>query len=154
MTIAEAKRSKDDVLYTRLMAWRGISEGDGTSGGYAQFQTCDKCKRTTDDDGKPVYCRGFVSEAMWCFECFLAYGDPPRRAPVERKPGGNNSEVERTEGQLTVVARIMEMRGEGMGYPKIAALLNEAGVPTFGRPGAKWHGPTVRNIVLKQNGQS
>jgi hypothetical protein len=59
-----------------------------------------------------------------------------------------------TTEQKKVVARIIKLRKSGKGYPAIAAALNEARVPTFGREGATWYGPTVRHICIRELGSA
>lgn len=43
--------------------------------------------------------------------------------------------------------RIVSMRSRGQSFTKIAETLNREGVPTM-RGGSRWHGGTVRTIVL------
>jgi hypothetical protein len=58
-----------------------------------------------------------------------------------------------TPAQQKVVARIVELRKSGKGYPAIAAELNKAKTPTFGK-GAQWYGPVVRHICIRELGSA
>jgi DNA invertase Pin-like site-specific DNA recombinase len=49
------------------------------------------------------------------------------------------------EGEGTALERMRALRGEGMGFDRIAAQLNAEGVPT--RTGKQWHGVVVNRIV-------
>jgi len=51
-----------------------------------------------------------------------------------------------------ILQRISELRDGGMGFDRIAATLNNEGVPTR-RRGSRWHGMTV-NQILKSRGLS
>lgn len=46
--------------------------------------------------------------------------------------------------------RIVSMRERGQSFTKIAETLNREGVPTM-RGGTRWHGGTVRTIVLAES---
>jgi DNA invertase Pin-like site-specific DNA recombinase len=49
------------------------------------------------------------------------------------------------EGEDKAVERMRALRGEGMGFDRIAAQLNTEGVPT--RTGKPWHGVVVNRIL-------
>jgi hypothetical protein len=51
-----------------------------------------------------------------------------------------------------VVAQIIALRQQGLGYPRIAKQLNEEGVATFG--GGTWYAPVVRGICVKHFGSA
>jgi hypothetical protein len=70
-----------------------------------------------------------------------------------RRPiGGHTLARTYTADEKKVVAHIVKLRRSGKGYPAIANALNEKGVPTFGRKGAHWFGPTVRAVCLREFG--
>jgi len=54
-------------------------------------------------------------------------------------------------GEVAVIERMTALRGEGMGFDRIAAKLNEDGVKP--RRGARWHGLTI-NKILTGKGRS
>lgn len=77
---------------------------------------------------------------------FLAGGVPygKRLGPVV---DGRKTLVD-DESEVTIRDnRILPMRAEGMGYYKIARILNHEGVPARG--GGKWWHTTVRNVCLR-----
>jgi hypothetical protein len=47
--------------------------------------------------------------------------------------------------ELKHIAKMIELRQQGFGYHKIAAMLNSMGIPTKNRK--KWHATTVMNIL-------
>jgi transposase len=47
-----------------------------------------------------------------------------------------------------VIMTIVEMRDDGMSFPKIARFLSKVGIPTKKR-GHKWHPEVVRQIYMK-----
>jgi DNA invertase Pin-like site-specific DNA recombinase len=49
------------------------------------------------------------------------------------------------EGEGVALERIKALRAEGMGFDRVAAKLNEEGVPT--RTGKAWHGIVVNRIL-------
>jgi hypothetical protein len=49
------------------------------------------------------------------------------------------------EGEDEALKRIKALRAEGLGFDRIAARLNEEGVPT--RTGKPWHGVVVNRIL-------
>jgi DNA invertase Pin-like site-specific DNA recombinase len=49
------------------------------------------------------------------------------------------------EGEATALGRINALRAEGMGFDRVAAKLNEEGVPT--RTGKPWHGGVINRIL-------
>ena len=49
------------------------------------------------------------------------------------------------DGEAEVLNRIKALRAEGLGYDRLAARLNEEGVPT--RTGKPWHGVVVNRIL-------
>ncbi|MBZ5584233.1 MAG: recombinase family protein [Acidobacteriia bacterium] len=49
------------------------------------------------------------------------------------------------EGEAEAVERMKALRAEGMGFDRVAAKLNEAGIPT--RTGKPWHGVVVNRIL-------
>jgi len=49
------------------------------------------------------------------------------------------------EGEAEALGRVKALRAEGLGFDRIAAKLNEEGVPT--RTGKPWHGVVVNRIV-------
>ena len=49
--------------------------------------------------------------------------------------------------EQATVARLVELRHQGLGYHKVAVVLNEEGRPT--KRGAPWQAMTVRNIYLR-----
>ncbi|MGO9242867.1 MAG: recombinase family protein [Bryobacteraceae bacterium] len=57
-----------------------------------------------------------------------------------RKPFGH------FEGETAVVGRMKALRAEGLGFDKIAAKLNEEGLPT--RTGKPWHGVVINRILM------
>lgn len=52
------------------------------------------------------------------------------------------------DGEAAVRTRMEELRATGMGFDRIAAQLNEDGVPT--RSGRPWHGFVVNGILTRQ----
>jgi DNA invertase Pin-like site-specific DNA recombinase len=56
-----------------------------------------------------------------------------------RKPFGHY------EGEEEILGRLKTLRAEGLGFDRIAAKLNEEGVPT--RTGKPWHGVVVNRIL-------
>jgi hypothetical protein len=56
-----------------------------------------------------------------------------------RKPFGSS------ESERKALDRIKALRAEGLGYDRLAAKLNEEGVPT--RTGRPWHGVVVNRIL-------
>jgi len=58
---------------------------------------------------------------------------------------GQRQFTERPEGQRAI-QRIMELRGAGLGFDKIAHTLNAEGIPTK-RRGTRWHGSTINKMV-------
>jgi DNA invertase Pin-like site-specific DNA recombinase len=59
-----------------------------------------------------------------------------------RKPYGA------TEGEQAIIARMKELRASGTAYDRIAATLNNEGIPTR-TPGKRWHGFAVNQILNK-----
>jgi DNA invertase Pin-like site-specific DNA recombinase len=59
-----------------------------------------------------------------------------------RKPFGHY------EGESVALERLKELRATGMGFDRIAAKLNEEGVPT--RTGKPWHGVVVNRILASR----
>ncbi|MGA2114047.1 MAG: recombinase family protein [Bryobacteraceae bacterium] len=57
-----------------------------------------------------------------------------------RKPYGA------TEDELAIIAHMQELRASGMAFDRIAATLNDDGVPTR-TPGKRWHGFAVNQIL-------
>jgi DNA invertase Pin-like site-specific DNA recombinase len=57
-----------------------------------------------------------------------------------RKPYGAN------EDEQAIIARLKELRASGMAYDRIAATLNNEGVPTR-TPGKRWHGFALNQIL-------
>ena len=49
------------------------------------------------------------------------------------------------EGEEAILGRLKAIRAEGLGFDRIAAKLNEEGVPT--RTGKPWHGVVVNRIL-------
>ena len=49
------------------------------------------------------------------------------------------------EGEAEVLKRIKALRAEGLGFDRVAAKLNEEGVPT--RTGKPWHGVVINRIL-------
>jgi DNA invertase Pin-like site-specific DNA recombinase len=49
------------------------------------------------------------------------------------------------EGEEALLVRIRALRAEGLGFDRVAAKLNEEGVPT--RTGKRWHGVVVNRIL-------
>jgi hypothetical protein len=49
------------------------------------------------------------------------------------------------EGEAVAVERIKALRAGGLGFDRVAAKLNEEGVPT--RTGKPWHGVVVNRIL-------
>jgi hypothetical protein len=62
-----------------------------------------------------------------------------------RKPFGHY------DGEAKALDRMKELRAAGMGFDRIAARLNEEGVPT--RTGKPWHGVVVNRILAAKNGE-
>lgn len=56
------------------------------------------------------------------------------------------------EGELAIVERMKALRASGIGYDKIAAELNRAGI--LSRSGSKWHGIVVNRILRQQGDRS
>jgi len=56
-----------------------------------------------------------------------------------RKPFGHY------EGEDKALERMKALRAEGMGFDKLAAKLNEEGLPT--RTGKPWHGVVINRIL-------
>jgi DNA invertase Pin-like site-specific DNA recombinase len=54
------------------------------------------------------------------------------------------------EGEAAVLERMKVLRAEGLGFDRIAAKLNEEGVPT--RTGKPWHGVVVNRILTGKRG--
>jgi DNA invertase Pin-like site-specific DNA recombinase len=54
------------------------------------------------------------------------------------------------EGEAEVLNRIKALRAEGLGYDRLAARLNEEGVPT--RTGKPWHGVVINRILTGKRG--
>jgi Recombinase len=50
-----------------------------------------------------------------------------------------------------VVKQIVRLRKAGNGYPAIAKVLNDSGVPTLGK-GKAWYAPVVRAICIRELG--
>ena len=48
-------------------------------------------------------------------------------------------------GEKTALDRISALRNEGLGFDRIAARLNDEGIPT--RTGKRWHGVVVNRIL-------
>jgi hypothetical protein len=48
-----------------------------------------------------------------------------------------------------VLERMKALRAEGLGFARIAAKLNEEGIPP--RSGAKWHNFAVNQILSREN---
>jgi len=61
-----------------------------------------------------------------------------------RKPYGHY------EGEAAALERIKALRGEGLGFDRIAVKLNEEGVPT--RTGKPWHGVVINRIFTGKKG--
>ena len=59
-----------------------------------------------------------------------------------RKPYGAN------EDEQAIIARMKELWAAGMAFDRIAATLNNDGVPTR-TPGKRWHGFAVNQILKK-----
>jgi len=59
-----------------------------------------------------------------------------------RKPYGAS------EGEQDIIARMKELRASGMAFDRIAATLNEEGVPTR-TAGKRWHGFAVNQILTR-----
>jgi hypothetical protein len=59
-----------------------------------------------------------------------------------RKPYGANG------GEQAIIARMMQLRASGMAFDRIAATLNNDGVPTR-TPGKRWHGFAVNQILKR-----
>lgn len=51
------------------------------------------------------------------------------------------------EGETEIISHMKELRTSGLGFDRIAAAMNEAGLPT--RSGSRWHGQVV-NRILRQ----
>ena len=49
------------------------------------------------------------------------------------------------EGEAAALDRIKALRAEGLGFDRLAAKLNEEGVPT--RTGKPWHGVVINRIL-------
>jgi hypothetical protein len=55
-------------------------------------------------------------------------------------------------GEAVVIQRMLQLRESGLGYDRIAGILNQEGTPT--RTGKPWHGRVVNRILqteLKRN---
>ena len=63
-----------------------------------------------------------------------------------RKPYGA------TDGEQAIIARLEELRASGMAFDRIAATLNDDGVPTR-TPGKRWHGFAVNQILKRSTWQ-
>jgi hypothetical protein len=61
-----------------------------------------------------------------------------------RKPYGA------TDGEQAIIARMKEFRAAGMAFDRIAATLNDDGVPTR-TPGKRWHGFAVNQILMRSS---
>jgi len=59
-----------------------------------------------------------------------------------RKPYGVN------EGEQAIIARMRELRASGVAFDRIAATLNNDGIPTR-TPGRRWHGFSVNQILKR-----
>jgi hypothetical protein len=49
------------------------------------------------------------------------------------------------EGEAAALDRLKALRGEGLGFDRVAARMNEEGIPT--RTGKPWHGVVVNRIL-------
>ena len=52
------------------------------------------------------------------------------------------------DGEQAIIARMSELRAAGMAYDRIAATLNNEGVPTR-TAGKRWHGFAVNQILKR-----
>jgi DNA invertase Pin-like site-specific DNA recombinase len=54
------------------------------------------------------------------------------------------------EGEAVTLDRIKALRAEGIGFDRIAARMNEEGIPT--RTGKPWHGVVINRILTGRRG--
>jgi DNA invertase Pin-like site-specific DNA recombinase len=65
-----------------------------------------------------------------------------------RKPFGSAKNAEVRAGEQIVLDRIATLRESGMGFDRLAQMLNAEGLKT--RTGSPWHTTTVRRIALRE----
>lgn len=69
-------------------------------------------------------------------------GSKSARSRCGRKPFGFYS------GEDAIIQKMVELRSNGIGYDRLAELLNRESVPT--RSGKPWHGRVVNRILKSQ----
>jgi len=83
----------------------------------------------------------------------MAYRRASRR-PYSRDPFGWNRDgnlLVPVDSELAAIRYMRRRRAEGLGYQKIAAELNEQGIPP--KRGRTWYGASVRSILLTSSRQ-
>lgn len=71
------------------------------------------------------------------------------RVPAWLKLNKTTNKIEPIEERVAIIKRIFELTIDGIGKRKIAQILNQEGIPTFGRS-KEWHDSYIQKIVSNE----
>ncbi|HWC95591.1 MAG TPA: recombinase family protein [Candidatus Sulfopaludibacter sp.] len=106
-----------------------------------------------DEEPNRVIARQFLGAISQCEKANIVLKLHAARQRIKAKTGRceGRKPYGTKPGEQPIVGRIRELRDAGMSFDRIAATLNDEGVPTR-TAGKKWHGFAVNQILSRNIG--